>query len=66
MEEGLQCNSWGCQTFSKMPYQHVSGVSPKLLSRGFGMQTWDVDGPKYIDYMMSSLDQIFLVMQMKR
>ena len=43
----------GCQTFSKMPYQHVAGVSPKLLSRGSGCRSWDVDGNEYIDYMMS-------------
>jgi glutamate-1-semialdehyde aminotransferase len=43
----------GCQTFSKMPYQHVAGVSPKLLSRGSGSRSWDVDGNEYIDYMMS-------------
>tara|TARA_B100000963_G_scaffold17140_1_gene13113 strand:- start:31143 stop:32459 length:1317 start_codon:yes stop_codon:yes gene_type:complete len=43
----------GCQTFSKMPYQHVAGVSPKLLSRGYGCRSWDVDNNEYIDYMMS-------------
>ena len=43
----------GCQTFSKMPYQHVAGVSPKLLSRGYGCRSWDVDDNEYIDYMMS-------------
>lgn len=36
-----------------MPYQHVAGVSPKLLSRGSGCRSWDVDGNEYIDYMMS-------------
>ena len=43
----------GCQTFSKMPYQHVAGVSPKLLSRGSGCRSFDLDGNEYIDYMMS-------------
>lgn len=43
----------GCQTFSKMPYQHVAGVSPKLLSKGSGCRSWDVDGNEFIDYMMS-------------
>tara|TARA_B100000780_G_scaffold102373_1_gene71552 strand:+ start:5560 stop:6885 length:1326 start_codon:yes stop_codon:yes gene_type:complete len=43
----------GCQTFSKMPYQHVAGVAPKLLSHGSGCRSWDVDGNEYIDYMMS-------------
>ena len=39
----------GTQTFSKMPYQHVAGVSPKLLFRGSGCRSWDVDGNEYID-----------------
>ena len=43
----------GCQTFSKMPYQHVAGVSPTILSRGLGCKSWDVDGNEFIDYMMS-------------
>ncbi len=43
----------GTQTFSKAPAQHVAGVSPKLLQKGFGSHVWDVDGNEYIDYMMS-------------
>ena len=34
----------GCQTFSKMPYQHVAGAAPKLLSHGTGCRSGDVDG----------------------
>ena len=52
-EKACEVIPGGCQTFSKMPYQHVSGVSPKLLSRGSGCRSWDVDGNEYIDYMMS-------------
>lgn len=42
----------GTQTFSKAPFQHVNGVSPKLLSKGKGARGWDVDGNEYIDYML--------------
>lgn len=42
----------GAQTFSKAPFQHVSGVSPKLLVRGKGCHVWDADGNEYIDYML--------------
>ena len=42
----------GTQTFSKAPFQHVNGVSPKLLARGNGARVWDVDGNEYLDYML--------------
>lgn len=42
----------GTQTFSKAPFQHVNGVSPKLLVRGKGCRVWDADDNEYIDYMM--------------
>jgi len=42
----------GCQTFSKGPTQFVEGFAPKYLERGKGAYTWDVDGNKYIDYIM--------------
>ena len=42
----------GAQTFSKAPFQHVAGVSPKLLLRGKGSRVWDVDGNEFIDYML--------------
>lgn len=42
----------GCQTFSKAPSQHVNGVAPKMLSHGKGCYVWDLDGNRYVDYMM--------------
>ena len=43
----------GTQTFSKAPSQHVAGVGPSVLKRGYGAKIWDVDDNEYIDYMMS-------------
>ena len=43
----------GTQTFSKAPAQHVAGVSPSVLKRGYGAYICDVDDNEYIDYMMS-------------
>jgi len=42
----------GAQTFSKAPFQHVNGVSPKLLVKGKGSRVWDADDNEYIDYML--------------
>lgn len=42
----------GAQTFSKAPFQHVAGVSPRLLARAEGCRVWDPDGNEYIDYML--------------
>ncbi len=42
----------GAMTFSKAPFQHVKGVSPKLLVRGKGSHVWDMDGNEYVDYML--------------
>lgn len=42
----------GAQTFSKAPFQHVNGVSPKYLVKGKGSKVWDLDGNQYIDYML--------------
>jgi glutamate-1-semialdehyde aminotransferase len=41
------------QTFSKGPNQWVRGVSPHYLVRGEGAWVWDVDGNKYLDYLMA-------------
>jgi glutamate-1-semialdehyde aminotransferase len=41
------------QTFSKGPNQWAGGVSPHYLSRGKGAWVWDVDGNKYLDYLMA-------------
>jgi glutamate-1-semialdehyde aminotransferase len=41
------------QTFSKGPNQWVRGVSPAFLERGEGPWVWDVDGNRYLDYLMA-------------
>lgn len=41
------------QTFSKGPTQWVQGVSPHYLARGEGAWVWDVDGNRYLDYVMA-------------
>jgi len=42
----------GSQTFSKGVSQFVDGFAPKYLDHGKGAEVWDVDGNKYIDYIM--------------
>ncbi|MEW6689350.1 MAG: aminotransferase class III-fold pyridoxal phosphate-dependent enzyme, partial [Pseudomonadota bacterium] len=41
------------QTFSKGPNQWARGVSPYYLERGEGAWVWDVDGNRYLDYLMA-------------
>jgi glutamate-1-semialdehyde aminotransferase len=41
------------QTFSKGPNQWVKGVSPAYLEHGKGAWVWDVDGNKFLDYLMA-------------
>lgn len=43
----------GTQTFSKGVTQFVEGFAPKYLHRGKGSYVWDVDGNKYLDYVMA-------------
>ena len=42
----------GTQTFSKAQSQFVQGAAPAFLERGKGSHVWDVDGNRYIDYIM--------------
>ena len=42
----------GSQTFSKGVNQFVEGFAPKYLEKGKGAYVWDVDGNKYLDYIM--------------
>jgi glutamate-1-semialdehyde 2,1-aminomutase len=42
----------GTQTFSKGTTQFVDGFAPKYLEKGKGAYAWDVDGNKYLDYIM--------------
>ena len=41
------------QTFSKGPNQWARGVTPHFLERGEGAWVWDVDGNRYLDWMMA-------------
>lgn len=43
----------GSQTFSKGPTQFVDGFMPKYIDRAEGAYTWDVDGNKFLDYIMA-------------
>ncbi len=43
----------GTQTFSKGVTQFVDGFAPKYLQRGKGAYVWDVDGNRYLDYVMA-------------
>ncbi|MEW5979956.1 MAG: aminotransferase class III-fold pyridoxal phosphate-dependent enzyme [Acidobacteriota bacterium] len=43
----------GCaQTFSKGPTSFVQGVTPSFVSKAQGACFWDVDGNRYLDYIM--------------
>ena len=43
----------GCaQTFSKSPISFMQGVAPNFLQKAMGAHVWDVDGNRYIDYVM--------------
>ena len=42
----------GAQTFSKGPLSFVQGVLPNFLARAQGPYAWDVDGNRYIDYIL--------------
>ncbi len=43
------------QTFSKSAMNFVEGASPLFLERGEGSTVWDVDGNKYVDFMLGLL-----------
>ena len=42
----------GSQTYSKGPTQFINGFAPKYLERGKGAYVWDVDGNKFLDFVM--------------
>ena len=43
----------GCaQTFSKGPLLFVQGVAPNFVARAEGAQVWDVDGNRYLDFIL--------------
>lgn len=49
----LKIIPYGSQTYSKGVKAFSDGVSPKFLAKGSGCEVWDVDGNKYIDYVMA-------------
>ena len=51
--ERATCRIPNCsQTFSKSPISFVQNVAPNFLSRAEGAYAWDVDGNRYIDYIL--------------
>lgn len=51
-ERAVKIIPGGSQTFSKGVSQYVNGFAPKYLERGKGAYVWDVDGNRYLDYVM--------------
>ncbi len=51
-DKALKIIPSGSQTFSKGVTQFTEGFAPKYLDRGKGSYVWDVDGNKYLDYVM--------------
>ena len=53
LDRALKVIPKGTQTASKCYNQLVYGVHPIFIEKAKGCYVWDVDGNKYIDYMMS-------------
>jgi len=53
-KKALKIIPYGSQTYSKGVKAFSDGVSPKFLARGKGCEVWDVDGNKYIDFVMGN------------
>ena len=54
-ERALRTIPLASQTFSKSAMSLVRGASPLFLERGQGAAVWDVDGNRYIDYVLGLL-----------
>ncbi len=52
LEEAKKIIPTGSQTFSKSTYAFSEGASPMYLKKGKGCHSYDVDGNKFIDYVM--------------
>jgi len=48
----------GTQTFSKAANNFVQGTTPLFLDHGRGAHVWDVDGNRYVDYILGLLPNI--------
>lgn len=55
LERALRTIPLGSQTFSKSHQQYVRGAMPQFLARGQGCRVEDVDGNRYIDYVLGLL-----------
>ncbi len=53
-KKALKIIPYGSQTYSKGVKAFSDGVSPKFLAKGKGCEVWDVDGNKFIDYVMAN------------
>ena len=53
-KKALKIIPMGSQTYSKGVKAFSDGVSPKFLKKGKGCEVWDVDGNKFIDYVMAN------------
>jgi glutamate-1-semialdehyde 2,1-aminomutase len=51
-ERAIKTIPSGTQTLSKGVTQFVNGFAPKYIARAKGAYTWDVDGNKYLDFIM--------------
>ena len=54
-ERALKTIPTASQTFSKSAMNVVRGASPLFFERGDGCHVWDVDGNRYLDYMLGLL-----------
>ncbi len=54
-ERALRTIPLASQTFSKSAMNTVLGASPLFLERGDGAHVWDVDGNRYVDYVLGLL-----------
>jgi glutamate-1-semialdehyde 2,1-aminomutase len=57
-DRALEVIPGASQTFSKSAMNLVRGASPLFLERGDGPYVWDVDGNKYLDYILGLLPNI--------
>lgn len=57
-ERALKTIPLASQTFSKSAMSFVQGATPLFMERGEGAYVWDVDGNRYIDYVMGLLPNV--------
>lgn len=57
-ERALETIPSASQTFSKAAISTVEGAAPLFVERGDGPFVWDIDGNRYIDYVMGLLPNV--------